>query len=565
MSKSNMWQLFTRKSAGTLALIAPFLVANANATTIPPINSLIPALIIESCLDKTDASLDSPEFIDCLTNTLTQQHDGENVHRSDPTHRPSTANHIANTPDRLDGTNVVVCASKNAAYTKCRISNANRNYVQLLRQTSNALCKLNESWGVVPSHLWTDKGCAGIFYVGNKPYSRKSVNTVSATSSALRTPVKSASSGGVITPIPQLPEFTKDGWRKCALEFQVCELPYPTTVRFGRPGAFYEKTAEGDVHCRTDFFGDPDPAARKACYYKLKRDSSSPQAAPPTQVVTQDLPPLENSEIAPEDDLVISVAEPLWNARRACSKLGSKIIATKNSLSELPPIYLGLGTFTNDQLNQKPVLVRTGDKLAGRGVYQSQGMYVPFNFSCALNSSGRTAQHFVFHEQNTDLITQDLLPNPDKFLNEKAPLNGFDGAYVWVSGLPTGDNNKVLVHGVPETDDTDFYARCIAGSGDIEIMFQSTVPALKPGDSILISLSTKRFKESYVGVGSALDPEAGVSLPLLTLSNGSSLWNRMARDNELKVNLGGYATYNVSLKGSAKPVRDFIRSCSGGK
>lgn len=84
MSKSNMWQLFTRKSAGTLALIAPFLVANANATTIPPINSLIPALIIESCLDKTDASLDSPEFIDCLTNTLTQQHEGENVHRSDP-------------------------------------------------------------------------------------------------------------------------------------------------------------------------------------------------------------------------------------------------------------------------------------------------------------------------------------------------------------------------------------------------------------------------------------------------------------------------------------------------
>ncbi|MGG9999963.1 DUF3011 domain-containing protein [Pseudovibrio ascidiaceicola] len=567
MSKSILWQLFTRTSAGTIAFIAPFLTANANATTIPPINSLIPALIIESCLDKTDAALDSPEFIDCLTNTLTRKPEGANIHSSDPTHRPSTANHIANTPDRLDGTNVVVCASENAGYTKCKISNANRNYVQLLRQTSSALCKLNESWGVVPSHLWTDKGCSGIFYVGNKPYARKTVNTVSASSSSLKKQIKSASSGGVITPIPQLPEFTKDGWRKCALEFQVCELPYATTVRFGRPGAFYEKTAKGDVHCRTDFFGDPDPAARKACYYKLKRDSTSPQAAPPTQVVTQDLPPLENSQIAPEDDLVINVAEPLWKARRACSTLGSKIIATKNSLSELPPVYLGLGTFTNQQMNQKPVLVRTGDKLAGRGVYQSQGMYVPFNFSCALNSNGRAAQHFVFHEQNTDLITQDLLPNPDKFLQEKAPLNGYDGPYVWVSGLPTGagDKSAVLVHGVPETDDTDFYARCLAGSGDIEIMFQSTVPALQEGDSILISLSTRRFKESYVGVGSSLNQEAGVSLPLLTLSNGSSLWNRMARDNELKINLGGYAIYNVSLKGSAKHVRDFIRACGASK
>ncbi|WP_093189572.1 DUF3011 domain-containing protein [Pseudovibrio sp. Tun.PSC04-5.I4] len=551
----------------SLFLLGTVVAPSAFGASIPALNTLIPALIIESCLDKTDASLDSPEFIDCLTNTLTENAEGKNVHRSDPTHRPSTANHITNTPDGLDNTNVVVCSSNNAQYTKCRVSNANRNYVQLLRQTSTALCKLNESWGVVPSHLWTDKGCAGIFYLGNKPYAPKSDKKVSASSSSLKRRVQAASSGGLITPIPQLPEFTSDGWRKCALEFQVCELPYPTTVRFGKPGAFYEKSGKGDVHCRTGTFGDPAPNARKACYYKLKQDSSSPKATPPTQVVAQDLPPLENSLLAPPDEQTTSVAEPLWKARRACSKLGSKIIASKLSLSELPPVYLGLGTFNNTQMNQKPVLVRTGDKLAGRGLYQNQGLYTPFNFSCALNRSGNTAQHFVFHEQNADLITQDLVPNLDRFSKEKASLNGYDGSYVWVAGLPVGEGDKgaVLVHGVPETDDIDFYARCLAGSGDVEIMFQQTVPDLKEGDSLLISLNTRRFTESFVGVGSALEPESGVPLPLLFLNNGSSLWNRMARDTELKINLAGYATYNVSLKGSAKPVRDFIRACSGSR
>ncbi len=567
MIKSLVEQPDKLKASGIPALLIPFLVVSANAATLPPLNQLIPPLIIESCLDKTNAALDSQEFIDCLTNTVTRQPAGENIYRSDPTHRPSTANHISNMPDRLDGTNVVACASKNASYTRCTISNANRNYVQLLRQTSNALCKLNESWGVAPSHIWTDKGCAGIFYVSNKPYSRKTVTTISASSSSVKKQIKAANSGGNIISVPQLPEFTKDGWRKCALEFQVCELPYPTMVRFGKPGAFYERSAKEEVHCRTGVFGDPAPSSQKACYYKLKQDGTAPQATPPTQVVIQDLPPLENSQLAPLDDLALSVAEPLWQARSACSKLGSKIIATKNSFMELPVVYLGLGTFDSRQQNQKPVLVRTGDKLAGRGVYQEQGLYVPFNFSCALGRKGKTAQHFVFHRQNSDPITQDLLLNPDVFSREPAPLEGFDAPYVWAAGLPIGESNNrgaVLVHGVPETDDIDFYARCLVGSGDIEIMFQQTVPALQQGDSLLISLATRRFTESYVGVGSALEPESGVPLPLLTLSNGSSLWNRMVLDRELRINLGGHATYNVSLKGSAKPVRDFIKACSSG-
>ncbi|KZL21372.1 hypothetical protein PsAD2_00663 [Pseudovibrio axinellae] len=559
-----MRHLFTRKAAGAIALIAGLLAGNANATPIPLINSVIPDLIIESCLDKTDAALDSPQFIDCLTNTLTREPGGDNIHRSDPTHRPSTANHVTNTPDRLDGSNVVICASDDASYTKCTVSNANRNYVQLLRQTSTALCKLNESWGVVPSAIWTDKGCAGIFYVGNKPYVRKTENTITASSSSVKKYITPTIPRGVVTPIPKLPEFTKDGWRKCALEFQVCKLPFATKVRFGRPGAFYERSAEGNVHCRTSTFGDPAPSSKKACYYKPKQDRSSPQAAPPTQVVTQDLPPLKNSQIAPNDDLFLNVAEPLWKARGACSKLGSKIIASKNSLNERPLLYLGLGTFENQQLNQKPVLVRTGDKLAGRGVYQHHGLYVPFNFSCALNRSGRTAQHFVFHEQNSDLITQDLLPNPDTFSKEAASQDGVDGSYVWAAGLPVGeqdDKAAVLVHGVPKTDDIDFYARCLTGSGNIEIMFQKTVPNLQQGDSLLISLATSRFTESYVGLGSALEPETGVPLPLLKLSNDASLWNRLTHDNTLKVNLGGYGIYNISLKGSAKAVPDFVRAC----
>lgn len=553
-------QAFSLMMAGACSLSLP---SAAQTISTSSLLEKIPLLIIESCLDKSEAALSSNEFVDCLTETVVGEKIDDQTFSSDPTHRPSSANYEETGPARLSKENLVVCTSKNASYTPCEVPNVNRKYVQLLRQTSVALCKLNESWGVSPSHIWTNKGCGGIFYYGSQPYPRKSISTVSASSKNAKPAVVQARSKGLVVPIPQLPEFTKDGWRKCALEFQVCEVPYPTTVRFGRPGKFYEKRVEDEVHCRTAVFGDPDPSAQKACYYKLNTSGTAPAASPPAGITAKVLPPLKNTQLAPSDEEVLIISEPLWRARMACTELGRQIIFSKQNTRTIPIVYLGLGFFNKPQLDQKPVLARTGDKLAGRGIYEEQGAYVPFTFSCALNRNGRKAEHFVFQRQNADVLTQDLLPNPESFSSEPQD-DVIDGQRIWAGGEPVNASNPqaVLVHGTPETDDIDFFAQCTPGSGQIEVQFQHTIPLAKEKDSVLISLKTRRFAESFAGTMGPLDEEAGAPLPHLDIPVGSGLWNRMARDNELQINIAGYAAYNVSLKGSARPVRNFVRACN---
>lgn len=61
-------------------------------------------------------------------------------------------------------------------------------------------------------------------------------------------------------------------WVPCAREDGYCDLPYPTTVRFGADGRYLEARASGGIECsRRRFGGDPASGRIKTCFYLAGR------------------------------------------------------------------------------------------------------------------------------------------------------------------------------------------------------------------------------------------------------------------------------------------------------
>lgn len=57
----------------------------------------------------------------------------------------------------------VVCESRRGDYTRCGIGRARS--VELVRQLSSSVCKLNYSWGWDRSEIWVNRGCRAEFSV----------------------------------------------------------------------------------------------------------------------------------------------------------------------------------------------------------------------------------------------------------------------------------------------------------------------------------------------------------------------------------------------------------------
>jgi hypothetical protein len=59
-------------------------------------------------------------------------------------------------------------------------------------------------------------------------------------------------------------------WVDCAGENQLCNLPGPAIVRFGREGSFVtQQTRSRTIACDLRTFGDPAPSRKKRCSYQL--------------------------------------------------------------------------------------------------------------------------------------------------------------------------------------------------------------------------------------------------------------------------------------------------------
>ena len=78
------------------------------------------------------------------------------------------------------------------------------------------------------------------------------------------------------------PASAQGGYVYCAQEHGVCNVPYPTQVRYGAEGQFTARNVNGPVRCDNRTFGDPAYGAVKGCYY-LARRVAQPQYQPDYQ------------------------------------------------------------------------------------------------------------------------------------------------------------------------------------------------------------------------------------------------------------------------------------------
>ncbi|CTQ56947.1 hypothetical protein LP7551_05511 [Roseibium album] len=119
-----------------------------------------------------------------------------------------------------------------------------------------------------------------------------------------------------------------------------------------------------------------------------------------------------------------------------------------------------------------------------------------------------------------------------------------------------------MQHGIPQTDDRDFRADCSTQSGFAKITFQQAPAGLLEGMPQAVRITAGDFSGTYNAFGSTNANEAGVSLPEVNIEMTDPLWEAMIRQSELSIAVEGLPTHAVSLKGSAKPVRLFVATCS---
>ncbi|MBN9673118.1 hypothetical protein [Roseibium aggregatum] len=119
-----------------------------------------------------------------------------------------------------------------------------------------------------------------------------------------------------------------------------------------------------------------------------------------------------------------------------------------------------------------------------------------------------------------------------------------------------------LQHAVPQTDDRDFRADCNTQSGLARVTFQQAPAGLVEGMPQTVQITAGDFSNSYGAFGSSSQGGAGVSLPEVSLEMTDPLWEALIRQSELSVTVEGMPAYQVSLKGSANPVRLFVATCA---
>lgn len=138
---------------------------------------------------------------------------------------------------------------------------------------------------------------------------------------------------------------------------------------------------------------------------------------------------------------------------------------------------------------------------------------------------------------------------------------------VWSKRQFNDDQNKgrmtsVLSFAVTETDAVQIVGTCAAGlSGNFSILqIGASTEGMVDGRSVFVTLSTSSFQRSYKGTTIGSQAEFGISGVELRIDNDDVLWEALRRDNQLKYNVFGF-TRTASLRGSSKPIGDFVKDC----
>jgi len=135
-----------------------------------------------------------------------------------------------------------------------------------------------------------------------------------------------------------------------------------------------------------------------------------------------------------------------------------------------------------------------------------------------------------------------------------------DSSLKWSrTSLPNGGHQ--LQFGDASTDRIGLAARCEPYSGFAEVMFASSSPNLPEGRNVDVfwdtignqgKLTARTRKVSGIDWG---------SVPVATLNATDHFWTSLASGNIVHIAMDGERMSTYGLKGSAKPVREFIAAC----
>ncbi|MEP6786267.1 MAG: hypothetical protein ABI898_11070 [Sphingomonadales bacterium] len=194
-------------------------------------------------------------------------------------------------------------------------------------------------------------------------------------------------------------------------------------------------------------------------------------------------------------------------------------------------------------------LALSAGRLEGVGQMSGAKVWSNIRFVCTLSPALDRARTFTY-----------TVLSPVKFTNKvpaSQPTKVSNDRKVW---YVEGTNLVSLVHGVAQTDNRDFLARCVPKSGVATVYLSRTKPEFKAGDAELIGVTAGGKSGLYVARG-VLDDNLGVVVPVLEVPNSDLLTSGSAAATELQINIGAQDVYTISLKGSAEPSAAFTKAC----
>lgn len=194
-------------------------------------------------------------------------------------------------------------------------------------------------------------------------------------------------------------------------------------------------------------------------------------------------------------------------------------------------------------------LILTAGRLEGIGQMSGVKGWSNISFICTLTLALDQAKTFTY-KVLSPVKFSDTIPA------SLATENPNDRKTWYVEGT----SPVSLVHGVAQTDDRDFLARCVPKSGAVKVYLTKTRPGFKAGDAEIIGVTAGGKSGLYVARG-VVDDATGAVLPVLDVPAGDLLTSGSATATELQINIGAQDVYTISLKGSAAPGTAFTAAC----
>lgn len=122
-------------------------------------------------------------------------------------------------------------------------------------------------------------------------------------------------------------------------------------------------------------------------------------------------------------------------------------------------------------------------------------------------------------------------------------------------------NRATLVYGLPNSDEIEFHASCIRGSGEIDVYIERTAPEVRPGQTVPVTFTAGTLAETYNAIGSDLGAISGLSSPRLTISTDDPIWLALIQKDFLVIQTGFASAYALSLSGSGVATQPFLAAC----